>query len=238
MSAVSVADLTGQLAAVPYMALKRALVAQGLDAAKSASSKEQLIQIVAASGVDVQSLLGTAQEMAKTEAEAKAKLEQAKASKDAEHRAAVDAARAAEKQAAQELSSAAKQALQELSSAFTAKFTQERLSAFVEANLDGILASGLLASTTGDGMNRLRVVDGVYTVLSVERGGESGASEIARPEAVAVVTQALNHSFHSFSSLDATGCLLHPQTFQLERWELQRHALQSVLQDFIAFFPA
>jgi hypothetical protein len=227
MSAVSVADLTGQLAAVPYMALKRALVAQGLDAAKSASSKEQLIQIVAASGVDVQSLLGTTQEMAKTEAEAKAKLEQAKASKDAGHRAAVDAARAA-----------AKQAAQELSSALTAKFTQERLFAFVEANLDGILASGLLASTTGDGMNRLRVVDGVYTVLSVERGCEYGASEIARPEAVAVVAQALNHSFHSFSSLDATGCLLHPQTFQLERWELQRHALQSVLHDFIASFPA
>ncbi len=161
------------------MVLKRALVALGLDAAKSASSKEQLIQIVAASGVDLQNLLGSAQEKAKAEAESKATLEQAKANKEAERRAAVDASHAA-----------AKQTAQELTSALTAKFTQERLSAFVEANLDCILSSGLLASTAGDGMNRLRVADGVYTVLSVERGCEYGASEIARPEAVAIVAHA------------------------------------------------
>jgi hypothetical protein len=221
------ADLTGQLAAMPYMVLKRALVAQGIDAAKSASSKEQLVQIVASSGVDVQSLLGTAQEKAKSEAEAKAALEQANAIKEAERRAAADAAHAA-----------AKQTAQDLTRALTAMFTQERLSAFVDANLDGILSSGLLASTTGDGMNRLRVANGAYTVLSVERGCEYGASEIARPEAAAIVVRALNHSFHSVSSLDATGHLLHPHIFQIEHWELQRAALQSVLQDFIASFPA
>jgi hypothetical protein len=227
MSAAGAADLTGQLAAMPYMVLKRALVAQGIEAAKSACNKEQLVQIVATSGVDVQSLLCTAQEKAKAEAEAKAALEHANAIKEAERRAAADAAHAA-----------AKQTAQDLTSALTAKFTQERLIAFVDANLDGILSSGLLASTTGDGMNRLRVVDGVYTVLSVERGCEYGASEIARPEAAAIVALALNHSFHSVSSLDASDHLLHPHIFQIERWELRRAALQSVLQDFIASFPA
>ncbi len=159
MSAAAGVDATSALAAMPYMVLKRALVAQGIEDVKSASNKEQLIQIIATSGVDVHSFLGAAQEKLKAEAEAKAKLEEANASKEVERRAAVDAAHAA-----------AKQAAGELAAGLAAVYTPERLTAFVDGNLDIILKSGLFSHATGDGMSRLRVTDGVYSVCSVERG--------------------------------------------------------------------
>jgi hypothetical protein len=227
MSAIGDPDAKSKLAELPYMVLKRVLIEHGVETAKSASNKEHLIQIIENSSVDVQLLLSTAQNKVREEAEAKTKLEQVKAGKEAERRAAADAANAAEKQTAEELSLA-----------LAAKFTHDRLIAFVEENLDCILKSGLFSQATGDGMNRLRVADGVYNMCAVERGCDWGLTEIMRSEAAALVVNTLNDAFHKVGCLDSAGALLYPKWFTIDRWDLSRPALQRVLQDFLASFPA
>jgi hypothetical protein len=206
------------------MVLKRSLVDQGVAGAKSASSKDQLIQIILDSNLDARAIIAAAGAKKLEEAELKAKLDHEKARKDGERQAASEAA-----------SAAAKLVAAELSASFTGVHTPQRLAAFVEENIDDILASGLLSATTCDGCTRMRAVHGVYTIATCERGCDYAASPVSRGDAVACICAALDESFHQMHALDANASLQHPQYFQTAaRFEISVASLQHVLRKYVS----
>jgi len=62
------------LTSMPYMVLKRALVERGVAGAAAASSKQELLKIIAESNVDVAAIAAAADQQRQQEAESKAKL--------------------------------------------------------------------------------------------------------------------------------------------------------------------
>ncbi len=224
MSNASDESFKTELSSIPFMVLKRSLVDQGATEAKSASSKDQLIQIIIDSNLDARAIIAAAGAKKHEEAELKAKLDQEKARKDRERQAASEAA-----------SAAAKLVAAELNASFTAAHTPQRLSTFVEENIDDILASGLFSATTGDGCTRMRTVQGVYTIATCERGCDFAASPVSRSDAVACICAALDESFHQMHALDSKGSLQHPHYFQTAaRFELSIVSLQHVLRKYVS----
>lgn len=223
MSSASDASVKNDLSSMPYMVLKRLLVDQGVDGAKAASSKEQLVQIILDTKLDANAILAAAERKKSEEADLRAKLENEKARKESERQAAIAAANAA-----------AKLAAEELSAAFSATHTPQRLQSFVEHRIDAILTSGLFSETTADGTTRMRLRQGAYTIATCERGGDYGTAPIARDQAVAAIVSALNESFGQVYSLRSDGSLLHRHSFSTcGGFDLSRVSLERVLRDYV-----
>lgn len=224
MSSASDASAKNDLSSMPYMVLKRLLVDQGVEGAKAASSKEQLVQIILDMKLDARAIIAAAEKKKSEEAELKAKLDNEKARKESERHAAKAAA-----------SAAAKLVAEELSASFAATHTPQRLQSFVEHHADDILASGLFAETTADGTTRMRVHDGAYTIATCERGGDYGTTAIVRDQAVASIVGALSEAFAQVSALHSDGSLLHPNSFSTSGgFDLPRISLERVLRDYVA----
>ncbi len=222
MSSASDSSVKNDLISMPYMILKRLLVDQGVEGAKAASSKEQLVQIILDLKLDANAIIAAAERKKSEEAELKAKLESEKARKEAERQAAIAAADAA-----------AKLAAEELSISFASTHTPQRLQSFVEHRIDAILMSGLFSETTADGTIRMRVHQGAYTIASCERGGDYGTTPIGRDKAIAAIVSALNESFGQVYALHSDGSLLHRHFFSTSGgFSFRRVSLERLLRDY------